>query len=753
MTQDQIDAVYPLNYTVVKGDWIAKIARKYPIECLSLQERVETIIESNASFLLPRSGLNSLDELLVGGDFILPGDILLIPGYLCPTKEEENYDPEVLAEYSLCSNIDGIIGVLQIIQYPNEFSLSVISTLKNFPPEYVKEYTYGANAEYSSNYKYVAEQYLKNDLNPDLIEINLAGDLELCSKIPYLIKGKIVGGSDSKNGKQSGGTPIQGVKIEDTNGSKTSTDVNGEYEIKGTYEDPNSSGNVENIIEKELAEADVIDMSKAQSREATLTPPIYPTQDLKTIEVVDEEEKIKKRKNRKKRLKRKLGWDISWPSFSLNLNLRNREWERSKKLFKRQFDYETEGDELLIKESKIKNNKSKKEKTPKEIRDKKLKERKIKVKKEKEAKEKVEKVPKQKDPKDKSKKPKKVKKQKPPTIICGKTGWCKRELPLIGFNGFPKLTLGLISLDIFNPNFPKLQRPQFTIPDFELKALTLPKINLHMVIQIALNKLISKIKKNLIPSIGLLLAKFNICDIPKALALLALGVRFVDLGVSCPTDPEEMKRLIKKRNRLTKALNNIFKFLGKIRVTIDTANKLLTVADILLIAAQIFTFIPSTTFTPIPSASSNVVELFKRQLKKYKTLIPGILSVLAILITLLAKVLQYLSLLDNAISTCSNLNKNNNENFSNLLIENELLLATFQQSKQGEPVVTNVNGFNMRVITVDSIEIDGTKRRQAIASNKAGVIMLRGEPSFSSNDQILIDELVYYIQTNDLKAD
>ena len=31
--------------------------------------------------------------------------------------------------------------------------------------------------------------------------------------------------------------------------------------------------------------------------------------------------------------------------------------------------------------------------------------------------------------------------------------------------------------------------------------------------------------------------------------------------------------------------------------------------------------------------------------------------------------------------------------------------------------------------------------------------MLQGEPSFSSNDQILIDELVYYIQTNDLKAD
>ena len=30
--------------------------------------------------------------------------------------------------------------------------------------------------------------------------------------------------------------------------------------------------------------------------------------------------------------------------------------------------------------------------------------------------------------------------------------------------------------------------------------------------------------------------------------------------------------------------------------------------------------------------------------------------------------------------------------------------------------------------------------------------MLKGELSYSSNDQILIDELVFYIQQNDLKA-
>ena len=54
------------------------------------------------------------------------------------------------------------------------------------------------------------------------------------------------------------------------------------------------------------------------------------------------------------------------------------------------------------------------------------------------------------------------------------------------------------------------------------------------------------------------------------------------------------------------------------------------------------------------------------------------------------------------------------------------------------------------------IEVENTnnklKRKRAIARNGAGVVMLKGDYSFSSIDQILIDQLVFYIQQNDLKA-
>ena len=65
--------------------------------------------------------------------------------------------------------------------------------------------------------------------------------------------------------------------------------------------------------------------------------------------------------------------------------------------------------------------------------------------------------------------------------------------------------------------------------------------------------------------------------------------------------------------------------------------------------------------------------------------------------------------------------------------------------------ISSINGFKM------DVESENTpspiKRRRAIAKNKQDIIMLTGEWSYSSIDQILIDELVFYIQQKDLKAD
>jgi hypothetical protein len=72
-------------------------------------------------------------------------------------------------------------------------------------------------------------------------------------------------------------------------------------------------------------------------------------------------------------------------------------------------------------------------------------------------------------------------------------------------------------------------------------------------------------------------------------------------------------------------------------------------------------------------------------------------------------------------------------------------------TNQNPNPISSINGFKM------DVESENTpspiKRRRAIAKNRQDIIMLTGEWSYSSIDQILIDELVFYIKQKDLKAD
>jgi hypothetical protein len=129
---------------------------------------------------------------------------------------------------------------------------------------------------------------------------------------------------------------------------------------------------------------------------------------------------------------------------------------------------------------------------------------------------------------------------------------------------------------------------------------------------------------------------------------------------------------------------------------------------------------------------------------KLRTINTGILSILVLLRQVLLQALQLLNLLDLLVQKCY-------PDADQEKVALELTALTNQQSQQLSPVIINVNGFEMGVET--EVTNNSLKRRRAIARNKSGVVMLKGEFSFSSIDQILIDELVFYIQQNDLKAD
>ena len=268
--------------------------------------------------------------------------------------------------------------------------------------------------------------------------------------------------------------------------------------------------------------------------------------------------------------------------------------------------------------------------------------------------------------------------------------------------------------------------------------------------------LVRTAKTVLLPTVLALIAKFGIPN-PKKM----LGKKPEDIDFTCPPNIDELKKIIDSKNKLTKSLNNQFQILKSIKVGVEIGDKVITVANIaanvlstLILALPTVPFAPPlagplTTKVPTKNGLKDAIQIISETLGKLQILSSSILLVLNVLIGILQEILNYMSLLDMLLQDCAESDILINQES----ISNDLLEATQQQLLQGNSIVPSVNGFEMGVVTVKDNTDNKLKRRQAIAKNKAGVILLKGEPSFSSNDQILINELVYYIQINDLKAD
>jgi len=257
--------------------------------------------------------------------------------------------------------------------------------------------------------------------------------------------------------------------------------------------------------------------------------------------------------------------------------------------------------------------------------------------------------------------------------------------------------------------------------------------------------------------------------IAAASSLIGLGMfSLIKNKVKPPKNIDGLNKIIKIKNKITKQLNNLFRGINTLERAANIPKKIITTAEKtippLKLAIKSVAFIPSTVSTPIPVGPILIAEDAIEALKDLIDVNKGKLGFnnfqITMLKTELKKVLDLLKILDFLIQTSaeelSNAggldNKKQNEITTQESISKELLDSTQNQSNQLSPVVKDVNGFKMEVITIDGGIDTNLKRRQAVARNSQGIIMLKGDQSFSSNDQILIDELVYYIQQNDLKA-
>ena len=176
--------------------------------------------------------------------------------------------------------------------------------------------------------------------------------------------------------------------------------------------------------------------------------------------------------------------------------------------------------------------------------------------------------------------------------------------------------LGIIKLKPSKLDLEEAISQELPLSVDQIRSLQLSKMDFEMAKQQAMNNLVKQIKTVLLPQVLTLIAAFGISK-----AKDALGKKFGDMNATCPANLDELNALIKKKNRLTKTLNNILKFLTTVRVGVIGLNATITVAEIV-----VKTLGSSYNLAPIaglgaPDVSKPVGKARDRieeELKKYK---------------------------------------------------------------------------------------------------------------------------------------
>jgi len=271
----------------------------------------------------------------------------------------------------------------------------------------------------------------------------------------------------------------------------------------------------------------------------------------------------------------------------------------------------------------------------------------------------------------------------------------------------------------------------------------------------SIHKIVDTIKTKLIPlAIGMLI-QFGISKLTQS-----------NLK-TCPTSGN-LQDVIRQRNRVIRQLNQIYqtitinvvlsaaflaisKVLGGVRLSLDNLPLLQAIGGPGPIGL-VFS-LPYSFTAKLQDINDKLEKLERQNLALNKSQLTSLVFLIAGTVTVVALLQGIDKMIQECIQESVDNNDNNNQfNIELIAINQDLLDISEEQKEDGNPVLSNVNGFVFSVET-DNTNLVGTlKRRFAVAKDSRGITLLRGEPSFSSSDQILIDELVFYIQQNDLKA-
>jgi len=314
-------------------------------------------------------------------------------------------------------------------------------------------------------------------------------------------------------------------------------------------------------------------------------------------------------------------------------------------------------------------------------------------------------------------------------------------------NGNLKRNLGIILLKKFpkpDTTFFREQEDQINEENLKKSLINFKDLKYYALEKLA--KLYKTLKKEVLPAALVLLLAFGISK-----GLQAISNNKKEKKKKCPNQANLLS-LIKKKNNLVKILNNTYITIDKTTQYLTAGSKVLDVINASLLIVQNIPIPTSTGIPGTPGIPINVITRISENIDKTKKIIEdlkgvnkGIITVLLPIKSILKSIITLLNLVDSFVKECA---EESGVELEQMEIINAQLLSL---SLQTSPSPTNeINGFILTTETESTT--NSLKRTRAIAKNNQGIILLTGEYSLTSIKQILIDELVFYIKINDLKA-
>lgn len=218
----------------------------------------------------------------------------------------------------------------------------------------------------------------------------------------------------------------------------------------------------------------------------------------------------------------------------------------------------------------------------------------------------------------------------------------------------------------------------------------------------------------------------------------------------CPSQ-EELVSIIKTKNNLSKVINSYERRVSRLkqigrqlqpavtsaRVSINIIKRIPRPTVFTIIPPQAGGVVLGVPFSALTSLGDRLIQLDKL-LNSLQNDIRGVNQTVDSANTLFQNLRTSLNRIDQAVNQC------NSEIAENSIILSDLQKEDRIEVKNLEDNDLTYKGFILEIVT-DPNSPEIAPRRFAVAKDRRGVVVLRGQPSFSASINVLLDEIKFRI--------